>query len=90
MKPSVLLQPLPIPDQVCMDSSMDFIFELPRSLGKDINILVVNRFNKYSHFTPMAHPFLRVQVAQAYLAHVFEMYFKCVKGDDPIEWCEWL
>lgn len=69
-----LLQPLPIPEDVWIDVSLDFITGLPRSKGKDVILVVVDRLSKYAHFVTLAHPFTVVQVAQAYMYQVFRVH----------------
>lgn len=58
-----LLRPLPILAQIWSDISMDFIDSLPNSYGKTTIFVVVDRFSKYGHFTPMKHPYTAPQVA---------------------------
>jgi len=52
-----LLQPLSIPSQRWEEVSMDFITCLPKSEGKSVIMVVVDRLTKYVHFCALSHPF---------------------------------
>jgi hypothetical protein len=55
--PSRILQPLPIPNWIWADISLDFIEGLHLSQGVSVIMVVVDRLSKYAHFLPIAHPF---------------------------------
>ena len=69
-----LLQPLPIPKSIFSDVSMDFIKGLPKSAGKNVMMVVVDRFTKYGHFIALSHPFSVSTIANAYMDHVFKLH----------------
>lgn len=67
-----LLDPLPLPTSAWTDISLDFFEGLPKSLGKEVILLVVDRFTKYSHFIPLAHPYTVQSVSHAFMDNVFK------------------
>ncbi|KAM1132447.1 hypothetical protein FF1_046837 [Malus domestica] len=81
------LMPLPIPERIWADISMDFIVGLPNCKGKTVIMVVVDRLSKYSHFVPMAHPYTAASVAQLFLEHIFKLHGmpnSIVSDRDPI------
>lgn len=55
--PPGLLQPLPVPDMAWAHITMDFITALPKSQGKEVILVVVDRLTKYAQFIPLSHPY---------------------------------
>jgi hypothetical protein len=51
---------------VWTDAALDFVEALPRVRGKSVILTVVDRFSKYCHFIPLAHPYSTESVAQAF------------------------
>lgn len=69
-----LLRPLPIHNTIWPDISLDFIEGLPKSHGKDVILVVVDRLSKYDHFIPMAHLFSALTVAQVFLENIYKLH----------------
>lgn len=69
-----LIQPLPIPTRVWSDISMDFIESLPKSHGKTVTFVVVDRLSKYAHFMAMHHPFTASDVAKIFLDNIYRLH----------------
>jgi hypothetical protein len=69
-----LLDPLPVPDMAWTHVSMDFVEGLPKSQGKDVIMVVVDRLTKYAHFVPLSHPYTMEIVAQAFLDNVIKLH----------------
>jgi len=72
--PAGLLLPLPIPTAVWTDIGLDFIEALPKVRGKSVILTVVDRFSKYAHFIPLAHPYSAETVAQAFFADIVHLH----------------
>jgi hypothetical protein len=82
-----LLQPLAIPSQHWKEVSMDFIMGLPKSRGKIVIMVVVDRLTKYAHFCAQSHPFNASTVTSAFMETVQKLHGtpNIIIGDkDPI------
>ena len=87
LQPAGLLLPLPVPTAVWTDIGLDFIEALPRVKGKLVILSVVNRFSKYCHFIPLAHPYTAESVAQAFFAYIVRLHGvpqSMVSDRDPV------
>ena len=72
--PAGLLQPLAIPNRPWLDISMDFVEGLPKSQKKSLVFVVVDRFTKYVHFIPLAHPYAATKVVHLFMQYVFKLH----------------
>jgi hypothetical protein len=82
-----LLQPLSIPSQRWEEVSMDFITRLPKSEGKSVIMVIVDRLTKYAHFCALSHPFKASTVSIAFMETVQKLHGspKIIVSDrDPI------
>ncbi|KAJ8762999.1 hypothetical protein K2173_023204 [Erythroxylum novogranatense] len=74
LAPAGLLQPLPIPDRIWSDVSMDFINSLPTSGGCQVIMVVVDRLSKYAHFISMSQPCTSLSVAKAFISNIVRLH----------------
>jgi hypothetical protein len=95
LHPAGLLLPLPVSQGVWTDVALDFVEALPRVSGKSVILTVVDRFSKYCHFIPLAHPYSAESVAQAFFTDIVRLHGvpqSMVLDRDPIFtstfWCE--
>ncbi|XP_054791826.1 isoleucine--tRNA ligase, cytoplasmic-like [Prosopis cineraria] len=82
-----LLQPLPIPEHIWSELSMDFISGLPKSYSKTTILVVFDRSSKAAHFMALKHPFTAVDVANILMDNVIKLhgFLKSIVSDrDPI------
>jgi hypothetical protein len=67
------LQPLPIPSEAWETISIDFIEGLPYSSTANCILVIVDKFTKFAHFIPLAHPYTTSSIATAFM----NMVYKC-------------
>jgi hypothetical protein len=49
---------------------MDFIEGLPKSQGKDVILVFVDRLTKYAHFLALSHPYNVQKVADLFMDNI--------------------
>lgn len=87
LKPTGLLQPLPIPCQVWDDITLDFIEGLPHLQAKDTIMVVINRLSNYAHFISLSHPFTAKMVVERFVNGVVKLHGmpkSIISDQDPI------
>lgn len=73
-KPYRLLQPLPLPNQVWDDISMDFITNLPNTHNRSTIWVIVDRLTKFAHFIALPATFTVPSLAPIFLNEVYRLH----------------
>lgn len=82
-----LLEPLPVPKESWELIGMDFIDGLPRSGGVNCILVIVDKFTKFAHFLPLAHPYTASKVALLYMTHIYRLHGfpgEIISDRDPV------
>jgi hypothetical protein len=87
LHPAGLLLPLPVLTAVWADIGIDFVEALPRVHDKSVILTMVDRFSKYCHFIPLAHPYSMESVTQAFFTDIVRVHGvsqSMVSDRDPV------
>jgi len=57
-----------------VDINMDFIERRPKSKGKEVIFMMVDRFSKYAHFMILSHPYSAITVAKFFMENVYKLH----------------
>jgi IS30 family transposase len=53
---------------------MDFVEGLPKSEGKDVIMVVIDRFSKYAQFMSLSHPYTAPIMAKIFMDNVYKLH----------------
>jgi hypothetical protein len=69
-----LLESLPVPNNAWEVITVDFVTGLPKSCGKDVLMVVIDKFTKYCHLITLTHPFKTSYIAQVFLDSIYKLH----------------
>jgi hypothetical protein len=69
-----LLQPLLVPEGAWINITMNVFEGLPTLKGKDIIMVIINKFTKFSYFMAITHPFTAQDIAQVFLDQFYKLH----------------
>jgi hypothetical protein len=87
MLSSDLLEPIHVPNGAWEVITIDFICGVPRSEGKDVIMVIIDKPIKYCHLLTLSHPSKAITVAKLFLNTVYKLYrllAKIIIDRDPI------
>ena len=74
-RPVGFLQPLPIPEWMWEDITMDFVTGLPRTpTGKDAIWVIVNQLTRFAHFLAIRVDFSLKRLARLYINEIVRLH----------------
>jgi hypothetical protein len=74
-RPMGLLQPLPVPQTVWEEVSLDLVTGLPvTARGHDAIVVFVDRLSKMVHFVPICKTITAEQLARVFVDHVYRLH----------------
>lgn len=66
--------PLPIPEAMWQDSSMDFVTGLPKVKGKMVLMFVMDRLSKFCHLIALPTDFSANMVAKVFVENIVKLH----------------
>jgi hypothetical protein len=72
--PASLLDHIPILEGAWQMITMDFMTNLPKSEGKEVIMVIIDKFIKYSHFILIAHIFSAKDIARVFVKIVYKLH----------------
>lgn len=85
-------QPLPVPTAIWEDISLNFITHLPKSLGFDAILVVVDCCSKYNHFIVLSHPFTAKSMDSILYKEIIRLHRvprSIISNRDTFSYCFW-